>query len=75
MLILKILDLEYHVAKRSESESKKIPVVNIVNDYIGFTPVLVSNTKGSFIVRRKVFQNAHPCGIFPYNSDKLDDVL
>lgn len=47
----------------------------LVPDNKGHSPVLVSSTRGKFIVRRKLFQGSHPCGIFQHDSDRLDEII
>lgn len=73
MLILKILDHDLHRSRRPIDTL--IPMTILVPDNKGHSPVLVSSTRGKFIVRRKLFQGAHPCGIFPYDSDRLDELI
>lgn len=71
MLILKILDHDLHRARQEMA----IPMAILVPDAKGHSPVLVSSTRGKFIVRRKLFQGSHPCGVFKYDSDRLDDII
>lgn len=72
MLILKILDHDMH---RARGTSVRMPHAIIVPDAVGHVPVLVSSTRGQFLVRRKLFQGGHPCGVFPWDSDRMDDIL
>lgn len=71
MLILKILDHDLHRSRRASA----IPMTILIPDNKGHTPVLVSSTRGKFLVRRKLFQGSHPCGIFQYDSDRLDEII
>lgn len=71
MLILKILDHDLHRSR----EQGAIPMAILVPDAKAHSPVLVSSTRGKFLVRRKLFQGCHPCGVFKYDSDRLDEVI
>ncbi len=71
MLILKILHHDLHRSRKAEAS----PLAIVVPDSKGHSPVLVSSTRGEFIVRRRLFQGGHPCGVFPYDPDRLDELI
>lgn len=74
MLILKILDSDLHRARATSAS--KIPFSIMIPDKRACQfPVLVSSTRGKFIKRTKLVEGAHPCGIFPFDSDRLDDII
>lgn len=73
MLILKILDHDLHRARASAAS--KIPFSIMIPDKVGHFPVLVSSTRGKFIKRTKLVEGAHPCGIFPHDPDRHDEII
>jgi len=76
MLIIKILDHDLHRARAGSAS--KIPFSIMIPDNRKVPsrfPVLVSSTRGKFIRRTKLVEGAHPCGIFPHDSDRLDDII
>lgn len=71
MLLLKILHHDLHRSRKPGAS----PFAIIVPDNVGHSPVLVSTTRGEFVVRRKLVQGGHPCGCFEWDSDRLDDLI
>jgi hypothetical protein len=71
MLILKILHHDLHRSRKPDAS----PFAIVVPDNVGYSPVLVSSTRGEFIVRRKLVQGGHPCGVFPHDPDRLDEII
>lgn len=72
MLLLKILEHDLH---RSRSE-EAVPLMVEVPAHSEFLPALVSNARAKFLVSRRLRDTGHiRVGVFPYDSDRLDDIV
>lgn len=72
MILYRILEHDLHRARKS---IEAIPVMISVPALPSFLPAIVSNTRGNFIVARKMKDNYINVGIFEYDSEKLDNLL
>jgi len=73
MILLKILEHDLHRPKRGLSAS---PYMIEVPANPGFVPAIISNSRGGFLVSRKLTrENRIRVGVFEYDSDRLDDVI
>jgi hypothetical protein len=73
MILLRILEHDLHRPKRGLSAS---PYMIEVPALPGFVPAVVSNSRGNFLIARKLTKdNRIRVGVFEYDSDRLDDIV
>ena len=73
MILLRILEHDLHRAKRGLNAS---PYMIEVPARPAFVPAVISNTRGKFIVSRKLTEGDRiRVGIFEYNADRLDETI
>jgi hypothetical protein len=73
MILLQILEHDLHRQRRG---LEAVPLLIEIPARPEFLPALVSNSIGKFIISRKLTkENRIRTGVFPYNSDKIDDII
>lgn len=71
MILMKILDRDLHKSKSNSA----IPLMLETPCLPHFLPAVISNTKGQFIVSRKIKDNYLRSGVFQYDFNSLDDLI
>lgn len=71
-ILTRILDHDLH---RSRSGARAIPYMIEIPVPLGSFPVIISNTRGGFIINSKSTGNLSRVGIFDHDSDKIDDLI
>lgn len=73
MILMKLLENDLH---RKRGKSEAVPYMIEVPARENFVPAVISNTRGEFLVSRKLTENDRiRVGVFECDSEKLDSVL
>jgi hypothetical protein len=73
MILLKILDHDLH---RPRSNVDAIPLAIEVPARPEFLPAIISGTRAQFLTSRRIFNDRYiRVGMFPHDSDRIDDVI
>jgi hypothetical protein len=72
MIIHNILHFDFHIKKKDSV----LPLITESPAQESYFPAVISNTRGEFLVIKKIGKDkVIRSGIFPYDSDKIDDLI